>query len=165
MKNVLSFLVLLVILVLLSSCSSHAGAPRTGTGKITVGSVEVDIDSQTLTGERKSVFEKLNGANQIKSFTRLKLEEQGLYNASSTNRLKITVSGFKLRSGATAALAGLFAGQDSVTARVSVGTPGNELHSFVVDEGSFGSIGSISRDSRSEDLFRNVAEIIVDGLQ
>jgi hypothetical protein len=122
------------LLVLLTAC---AGTVKREAGQMnkTYATAGISAVAVKLTPEAQALLKdnpQFN-ANDLQGFIQRRLEGNGSFSATATERVEVVVTSIRMRSMASAVILGVLAGADHVEGKVRVLSPeGRRLHSFDV---------------------------------
>jgi hypothetical protein len=123
------------LLVLLTAC---AGTVKREAGQMnkTYATAGISAVAVKLTPEAQALLKdnpQFN-ANDLQGFIQRRLEGNGSFSATATERVEVVVTSIRVRSMASAVILGVFAGADHMEGKVLVLSPeGKRLHSFDVN--------------------------------
>ncbi len=123
------------LLVLLTAC---AGTVKREAGQMnkTYATAGISAVAVKLTPEAQALLKdnpQFN-ANDLQGFIQRRLEGNGSFSATATERVEVVVTSIRMRSMASAVILGVLAGADHVEGKVRVLSPeGKRLHSFDVN--------------------------------
>jgi hypothetical protein len=128
-------LLTICLLVLLTAC---AGTVKREAGQMnkTYATAGISAVAVKLTPEAQALLKdnpQFN-ANDLQGFIQRRLEGNGSFSATATERVEVVVTSFRVRSMASAVILGVLAGADHMEGKVRVLSPeGKRLHSFDVN--------------------------------
>jgi len=121
--------------------------------------VTVNVDATSLPDEKRRVFDSYHGPDQLKNAVLAELLKTGKRPAPGPAEMKITVTGFRLRSTASVVGFGMMAGGDGLEVDVVVLSDSRVLKSYKTGSGSV--MGGYSGQGRLDRLIGTTAERIV----
>jgi hypothetical protein len=130
-----------------------------------IGRVEVRVDPSLNEEARSVAIDKMAAPGKISTAVSELLRTQGRLDANAPTTLAITITAFRLRSGASAFWLGAMAGPDRLAVDVRVEKNGASLTQYQTDTSSvLGGIAFAGMGHRFERLVKTIAQRIVEGL-
>jgi hypothetical protein len=135
LNNLATRILSISLLVLLTAC---AGTVKREAGQMnkTYATAGISAVAVKLTPEAQALLKdnpQFN-ANDLQGFIQRRLEGNGSFSATATERVEVVVTSFRVRSMASAVILGVLAGADHMEGKVQVLSPaGKRLHSFDVN--------------------------------
>ena len=156
-----------LVLVAALGCAPRELPPSSFEARgLKVGKIAVTLDTTSLDPERTEVFNKVGGTQSVKEELSKALLQRNMLVPSSDVTLSVTVNEFRLRHGATRYFTGFFSGSDTVAGKVELLRGKQTVSSFRTEvSGGNGNPFNVSRDSRSDGLFRGFAARVVEQLR
>jgi hypothetical protein len=152
---------LCAILALFCGCSSRNQAASSLPSPFTkIGRIEVSVAE--FADEREDRASKIDLDGQIKERTQNLLVKRNLFDTASPNTLRIHLTSFRLRHGATRFFTGIFSGSDHLKGTVSIDKSSTKvLQEEIEISGGNGNPFAISSSSRGANLSNDFAQRIV----
>jgi hypothetical protein len=152
-------LLLLPSLVACTSVSTHRLLPATSPGLLRVGRVMAALDTDSIPADRLSAARDYGTSTVLHGAVLERLVEDGLFDANSPATLKLTVTGFRLRSMAVVTWAGSVSGRDHLFVNAALlDGKGQTVWNEAVNASSMrGSVIFGSESGRLENLARTTA--------
>jgi hypothetical protein len=156
----------IALLVLLTACAGtvkrEAGQMNKTYATAGVSAVQVKLtpDAQALLKDNPQF-----SSNELQGYIQRRLEGNGTFSATATERVEVVVTSFRVRSMASAVILGVLAGTDHMEGKVRVLSPeGKRLHSFDVNA-SYGFGGYAGGDStRMGWMYDKFSELVLSEL-
>ena len=150
---------LLSSLVACTSVTTHRPIPAASPGPLRVGKVMATLDADSISADALSDARNCGTDAVLHGAVTERLLKDGLYDASSPATLKLTVTGFRLRSMAVVTWAGSVSGQDHlfVDAALLDGDGQTVWNEAVSASSMRGSVIFGSESGRLENLARTTA--------
>jgi hypothetical protein len=161
---------LLAVVAALAGCASspeHEKPQRAAASHLPdpIGRVEVRIDPSLDEAARSAAIDKLAAPDKISTAVSDLLRTRGRLDTSAATTLQITITNFRLRSGASAFWLGAMAGPDRLAVDVRVEKNGASLTQYQTDTSSvLGGIAFAGMGHRFDRLVKTIAQRIVEGL-
>jgi hypothetical protein len=132
----------------------------TGASVAKVGRVEIAVAS-SLPEDRRARFDKAGGPGSLKVQVENSLSRVGRLDPSSPNVLQVTVTGYRMRSGASVYFLGAMGGADSMAVSCAVTSGGQTIRTYSTGSGSIGWGAGLSQESRLDNLTDATAKRVV----
>jgi hypothetical protein len=123
-----------------------------------VGKVVVTV-AAAVADDREDRFDKVGGTERLTAALTEELTSTGRFDAGSPEVLQVTVTSYRMRSGAAVFMAGMMAGGDSMEVQVAVTDGTATFKQFKTGAG--GVAGGLDQQSRFDRVAKAVAERVV----
>lgn len=160
---------ILVVAGPLAGCSSSTGASAKPAAPAaaalqkvsSVASVTVSV-SPSLAADRRTRLEKAEGSSRLKRSLEAKLATAGRIDPASPYALEVTITTYRMRSGAAVFWVGAMAGGDSIGVDVTVRDAGGAVvRTYSTGAGSIGAWSGLDQVSRLENILQATSERII----
>jgi len=142
--------------------SQHQPAPVPAGPIPIIGRVDVSL-SGTIAADRAARFEKVDGPSRLATAIEAELERKGRFDRDAPGVLDVSVTKYRMRSGASVFMWGLYAGGDLVDVAVALRSGEHVVLGFTTGAGGVG--GGFDQVSRFERVAKAVAERVVAELE